>query len=258
MRRYSVFMDQLPQFSRLSLVQQFDSFRVESENFERDVHLLILGTLHAAKTYLSEELAAELAKIEKTLDKTRGGHQEYLADRHAELHWYYCDQERFVRNMAVVALASRLTHALREMARSAETFSPRKKKYGGGDKQQFQRLSIEYAERFGIDFSSNTDLIDFIEPMREVRNQIVHDGGQANPFKPLDVCSLDMSIDDMVDREFSTKYPQFVSGEGPNAEVNVSQERLEFMTGEIRRARESLRDRAAYAPTDVGGRRRQC
>ncbi|MFI5089635.1 MAG: hypothetical protein ACHP7P_06215 [Terriglobales bacterium] len=85
-------MDSSPQFSRLSLVSQFDSFHSESEDFQRDVHLLILGTLHAAKTYLSSELAAGGAKIESALEEATGGYHEHLADQHAELHMYYSDQ----------------------------------------------------------------------------------------------------------------------------------------------------------------------
>jgi hypothetical protein len=105
------------------------------------------------------------------LEKAAAGYYEHLADQQHELHMYYSDQERFVRNMAVVALASRLTHALREMARSAETFSSRKKRHGGTDKSEFQLLWAEYSERFGMNFDA--DLIAFIEPMRAVRNQIV-------------------------------------------------------------------------------------
>ena len=83
---------------------------------------------------------ADAAKIESALEKAAGGDYEHLADQQYQLHMYHSDQERFVRNMAVVALASRLTHSLREMARSAETFSSRKKRHGGTDKSEFQRL----------------------------------------------------------------------------------------------------------------------
>jgi hypothetical protein len=106
---------------------------------------------------------ADVAKIESALEKAAGGYYEHLADQD------YSDQERFVRNMAVVALASRLTHALREMARSAETFSSRKKRHGGTDKREFQRLWAEYSKRFGMNFDA--DLIAFIGPIRAVRNQ---------------------------------------------------------------------------------------
>jgi len=132
-----------------------------------------------------------------------------------------------VRNMAVVALASRLTYALREMARPVETFSSRKKRHGGTDKSEFQRLWAEYSERFGMNFDA--DLIAFIEPMRAVHNQIVHDGGQANPFKSQVELGLDSDFDDMLDLSFSKQYPQFVQGESSSAEVTVSEEQLEEM-----------------------------
>jgi hypothetical protein len=54
---------------------------------------------------------ADVAKIESALEKAAGGYYEHLADQQHEIHMYYSDQERLVRNMAVVALASRLTHA---------------------------------------------------------------------------------------------------------------------------------------------------
>ncbi|MFI5089636.1 MAG: hypothetical protein ACHP7P_06220 [Terriglobales bacterium] len=132
--------------------------------------------------------------------------------------------------MAVVALASRLTHALRQMARSAETFSPRKNgRYGGSGKSEFQRLWAEYSERFGMDFDANAGLIAFVEPMTAARNQIVHEGGQANPFKSLDALDLDADFDDMLDLSFSKKYSQFVQGESFGAEVSISEEQLEAM-----------------------------
>jgi hypothetical protein len=80
-------------------------------------------------------------------------------------------QERFLRNMALVALASRLTHALRNMTKSAESFSPRAKRYEKMTHlSEFNRLWLEYGERFGIDFTVHADRIAFVEPMREVRN----------------------------------------------------------------------------------------
>jgi hypothetical protein len=222
-------MDSFPQFSRLSLVKQFDFFQSECDYFERDVHLLILGTLHAATTYLSGELTGDVAKIKSALEKAGGEYHEYLIDQYAELKTYCTDQQRFVRNMAVVALASRLTHALRQMAKSAETFSPRRKRYGKGDMSEFQRLWAEYSERFGINLNDHADLIAFIEPMRVVRNQIVHDGGQANPFKSLDDSVPDRDFNDMLDISFSLKYPEFVDGEGSSAEVSVREDQLQAM-----------------------------
>lgn len=54
---------------------------------------------------------ADVAKIESALEKAAGGYYQHLADQQHELHRNYSDQERFVRNMAVVPFASRLSHA---------------------------------------------------------------------------------------------------------------------------------------------------
>ena len=53
---------------------------------------------------------ADVAKIESALEKAAGGCYEHLADQQHELHRNYSDQERFLRNMAVVPFASRLSY----------------------------------------------------------------------------------------------------------------------------------------------------
>jgi hypothetical protein len=92
---------------------------------------------------------------------------------------------------------------------------------------EFQRLWVEYKERFGIDFEANTSQIAFVEPLREVRNQIVHEGSEANTLKPLDEADLSGSDSGWLDMRFSEKYPEYVDGEGMSAEVSVSQELLD-------------------------------
>jgi hypothetical protein len=113
------------------------------------------------------------------------------------------------------------------MARSAETLSSRKKRQGRSDKSKFQRLWAEYSERFGMNFDA--DLIASIEPVRAVCNQIIHDGGQANPFKSQVELGLGSDFDDMLDLSFSKQYPKFVQGESSSADVTVSEEQLEEM-----------------------------
>jgi hypothetical protein len=63
--------------------------------------------------------------------------------------------------------------------------------------------------------------------MREVRNQIVHDGSEANKFKLLEEIDLNGGDAGYVDLWFSEKYPDYVSGSGMNAEVSVSAKQLE-------------------------------
>jgi len=120
-------------------------------------------------------------------------------------------RERFLRNMAFVALTSRLATALRNMAWAAESFSKRKRNYGSARMTKFEQLWVEYAERFDIDFTANADRIEFVETMRAVRNRLVHDG-------PEDGGRLDTA--------FSKKYPEYVSGSGIGAQVSVSETQL--------------------------------
>jgi hypothetical protein len=233
-------MSDVPRFSALSLVSSMNYFNIEVESFKRDVHLLIFGTLHAAKSALEAEVKEDDARIRAVMETATGDFHERLIDDLGEVHWYFADQERFLLNMALVALATSLTHALRQMSRSADTFSPRKRRYGGGDKSEFERLWIEFKERFGIDVRAQTERIAFIDPLREVRNQVVHDGGIANPYKllidvqdadsRLDERAITFDFDDLLDLRFSQTYPQFVQGEGSSAEVRVTHEQLQSMT----------------------------
>lgn len=205
-----------------------DVYRDEFEQFQWDIHILIEGTLFASIQYLDKRAREELSKIQSSLDKaTDDEYQQYLVDEHVDVLATNDGQERFLRNMALVALASRLTHALRKMARSAENFCPRKKQYGTKSMSEFARLFVEYTERFGIDFQSEAARIAFIEPMREVRNQIVHDGSEANTLKPFDEIDMDQGDSGLLDMWFSQKYPEYVHGMGYGAEVSVSQELLD-------------------------------
>jgi hypothetical protein len=212
----------------LSNASDHDSFYDEHHQFQWDIHILIEGTLDASIRYLTSEAETELKKIEEAMKKPCDDeYQEHLVDEHVEVLVTGSNQENFLRNMALVALASRLTHALRNMAKTAETFSPRKKRYGMKHMSEFNRLWVEYHERFGIDFEANKDRIAFVKTMQEVRNQIVHDGGEANTLKPLD--EMDWSNGDagLLDMSFSQKHPEYVSGSGLGAEVRVSEEQLQ-------------------------------
>jgi hypothetical protein len=207
-----------------ALLHDIDFYDDEYHQFQWDVHVLIRGTLHASVQHLDAKIQPCLANIETAIDKSQDTeHQQYLVDEHVDVLDTNSRQERFLTNMALVALASRLTHALRSMSRSAESFSPRQKRYGKKSMSEFGRLWLEYTERFGIDFRANADRIEFVETMREVRNQIVHDGGEANTFKPNDEIDWRADVVAYLDCSFSEKYPGYVSGD----EVNVSREQLE-------------------------------
>lgn len=210
------------------MFSDMDVFRDEFERFQRDVHILIVGTLSASIRYLDQKARTELESINTALERAKSDdYQQHLVDEHVDVLATNNDQERFLRNMALVALASRLTHSLRTMARSAEVFSPRKKRYGTRDMSEFARLFAEYGERFGIDFQAASQKIAFVDPMREVRNQIVHEGSEANTLKPIDEMNFNLGDAGYLDMTFSDRFPEYVEGTGMGAEVNVTNEQLD-------------------------------
>jgi len=208
--------------------QHFEIYPLEADSFEADVRVLIQNTLRGALDQLSGAARAELTAIETALKKTTDDEaQDHLVDEHVDVLAQGLSQQRFLRNMALVALASRLTHALRRMARTAEHFRPRKKSYGRDS--EFEQLWREYTDRFSIDFSANAPRIAFVEPMRKVRNRIVHDGAEANGWNSSTIESLQRGEGPILDTSFSEAYPEFVAGEGWDAEVVVSQEQIDSM-----------------------------
>ena len=118
-------------------------------------------------------------------------------------------------------------HTLKKMARLAEHFCPSTHNYEG--KSEFLRLWAEYEARFSIDFKAHAHKIAFVEPMVRVRNQIVHEGADANTWNDATLESLRQGQEPMLDTAFSKAYPHFVTGEGWDAEVVVSQEQLDLM-----------------------------
>ena len=210
------------------LLLNHDAYEGEHYQFQWDVHILIEGTLNASIRYLDSEVRTELTKIEEAMKKPLDDEiHEHLVDEHAEVIITASRQESFLRNMVLVGLASRLTHALRNMAKFTETFSARKGRYGNTSMSEFDRVWAEYQERFGIDFVANKDRIAFVEAMQKVRNQIVHDGSEANTFKPLNEIDWNSGEAGYLDLSFSRKYPEYVWGSGLGAEVMVSKEQLQ-------------------------------
>lgn len=209
------------------MLSHWDQYGDEYEQFQRDVHILIEGTLDAALKYLDSEASQNLTSIERMMENAQSDYHEHLTDEHVDAQMQNASQETFLRNMALVALTSRLTHSLRKMARVAETFSPQAKSYGKSDMSEFERLWLEYRERFGIDFEANAARIAFVKALQKVRNQIVHEGGEANTFKPISQLDPDGGDAGLLDLRFSEKYPQYVCGEDRDAEVSVSEALLE-------------------------------
>jgi hypothetical protein len=208
-------------------LSQTDSYQDEYNQFQWDVHILIEGTLDAGIRYLATQTQTELVKLEAVMQRPLNDeYHQHLVDEHGDVLATNSRQEQFLRNIALVALASRLTHALRNMARASESFSKRRKNYGGKG-SEFDQLWREYTDRFGIDFEANAERIAFVETMRKVRNKIVHAGAEANTFKPLDESDLSGGEAGYLNMEFSKEYPEYVSGTGVGAEVSVSEKQLE-------------------------------
>jgi uncharacterized protein YbcI len=214
-------------FSLPDWLSKMDFYRHEYVQFQWDVHILIEGTLDASIRYLDTQTRAELPKIEEVMHRSLDGeYYRHLEDEYGVAEARNSSQEQFLRNMALVALTTRLTHALRKMARSAESFNVRKKRYGKKNMSEFGRLWLEYADRFGIDFEVNADRIAFVEIIQKVRNQIVHNGAEANTLKPFDDIDLNSGDAGYFDMRFSREYPEYVSGTGSGAEVSVSEVQL--------------------------------
>jgi hypothetical protein len=197
----------------------FDSFGLDAYLFEHDVHLLILGTLSAAERMLSQQVDKELAEIKAAVEKY-GGNQR-LDDDWVDTLSTHSEQLRFLRNNGLVALVSHLYRAMRDMATAANNFvenaGPDNYRKGSfGKKGEWALLLNEYEERFKIVFKSESPL-NFLRPMVDARNCIVHDGGK--PYRINDDLSLDESP--------AATFPSYVKGEGWSAEVEVSQELLE-------------------------------
>jgi hypothetical protein len=202
----------------------WDSFQMEADAFERDVHMLIIKGLEAGTRLLTSETQAEDDKLMAHLAKGKRDAADHLAQEQADIWIELWQQEVFLRNMALVALMSRLTHALLSMLSSAEPWAPRRSDaYNGQD--EFKKIWGAFQSRFSLNFSSR--YIGWIEPYRRARNRIVHNGGQANPMKPFDEIDIDRGDEGMYDVSFSKKYCRFVHGSGFSAEVVVTEELLD-------------------------------
>jgi len=73
--------------------------------------MLILTGLDAGLKLLNTETQAEDDKLMQYLPKAKGDAAEHLAQEQADMWIQLSQQEAFLRNMALVALMSQLTHA---------------------------------------------------------------------------------------------------------------------------------------------------
>jgi hypothetical protein len=103
----------------VTMSDHFDLFSMEADAFESDVHVLIREALNAALEHLSPKADADQASLEDFMKTvTDDDYHEHLVDEHVGVMSQYGDQERFLRNIALVALASPRAAALPRNARS--------------------------------------------------------------------------------------------------------------------------------------------
>ena len=214
-----------------SWIIEWDAYEAEANYFVEDVYVLVLNTLHASSRYLSEEAEKQQARIESHLEGAKDEPAGRLAQDHADIGIELAEQERFLRNQALVSLMSRLTYGLFRMTRLADTWNE-PNLHGGSrhrnedGRDEFKKIWREYRERFNINFSAKH--IGFVDRYRRVRNRIVHCGGQANTFLSYGEIDFQTGIDGGLDESFSRDYPEFVTGEGRNAQVEVTDDLLEL------------------------------
>jgi hypothetical protein len=215
-------------FAREEWVFEHDSYLHELENFQRDAYILIHSSLHTGINALTAEGDAADAELTPYLESAKGEHHEFLVDRQVSSWMDINDQQTFLRNMALVALLSRLIHALTSLAKSAQGFSPRKKCKGMGD---FGNLWCEFRTRFSIDLvEDEKGKIEFIDPLRRARNIVVHAGGEV--YKPGVFIGMDTSEieKEAFDLTFFQDCPHLVEDEGMSGSVHITQQILDEAT----------------------------
>ena len=205
---------------------RWDSFRREFEKFNEEAHTLILWPLDAAMSHLKAEAETADAKLEPRFSASTGDEREYYIEQQQNNWQYFSDQERFLRNMALVGLLSLLTHTLNAMLHAAIFVSRKRSSYRKQGDSEFTEIWREFEKRFGIDFfEANKELVAFIEPLRLARNKIVHNGGEAHTAKHVDDVVFDAGEEGYFDVSFSKEYPQFVD-DGFPAHIRITDEQL--------------------------------
>jgi hypothetical protein len=206
-------------------------------------------------SHLKPEAEAEDGKLEPRFSVSTGDEREYYIEQQQRNWQYFGDQERFLHNMALVGLLSLLTHTLNALLRAGSFVTRKKGSYRKQGDSEFAEIWREFEKRFGIDFFEvNKELVEFIEPLRRARNQIVHNGGEAHIAKHVDDIVLDAGEEGYFDLSFSKAYPHFVDDERFPARIRITDEHLNAAiesaiklvqwTSEQLRAKELEADRA--------------
>jgi hypothetical protein len=188
-------------------IRGMNFFSMEADHFERDVHVIILGTLEAGTTYLTGQSEETDKEIDDYLKTAKGEAAEHAVEMQVDSWSRLSEQVDFLRNMALVALLSRLTHALRQVCRQGDIYAPLNPKgYGNPRDDEFKKIWAEFRERFGIEFAEES--VTLIDALRRARNMVVHNGAKAKAALPMD--KVDFSTSEFYDTKFITNYPQFV------------------------------------------------
>ncbi len=197
-----------------------DFFRFEHRKLERDLRTVVMDSLEAGIKQLSREFKTIEKRYDARLDVATAEEENWIIDDFIDLRADHEDQDRFLRNIALVALLSRLTHTLHQLAWHGESIAPRTAtEYQGSN--EFQKLWAEFRTRFGIEVTPRH--IQWIEPLRKA-NLIIHNGGDAHPIKYERTQSgLFQAVRD---KSFSKRHLHMVDGDDHASDVRITQIQL--------------------------------
>lgn len=182
----------------------------EAECFREDLHLRIVGTAETMNRILEGQADAVLCNLRKA--EAEGRLHEERADVEMAAVCDSIEHSRFTYNWAHVMLATRVLDFLRKLSSRLTDVQP-KGKYSGSS--EVQRLTAEFAARFGIDFSKVPVGDSFLEGMVIARNKIVHNGAMAwelssRPDTILVEGAEETWCPSNFDQEFVERFPEYV------------------------------------------------
>lgn len=125
------------------MLLEWDILGDEFRQFEWDLNVLIKWTLDGGRKRLSDRVDSELAKLDE-YRKLPNADQEHLTSEWVDILEMHNEQDIFLRNAALVSLATLLNVTIRRMLRQAD-FKPRNDgRYLG--KHEFARFWTEFKD----------------------------------------------------------------------------------------------------------------
>ena len=204
---------------------QMDFFAHESRWLERDIEILVLDAMNAGVQAVNGRLERTRARLKEDDQGATEQEKNWAIDYFVDIRDEHDQQVRFLRNMAAVALLSRLAHALNKLAKDGDTFAPRDPPgYGRAHENEFRKLWLEFDQRFGV--TAPSQHVKWLKPLIAARIHIVHNGGEAVKAKPSDQVTEATPFTDHWDHRFLDQFPDFVDGEGFTAKVRVTEDQL--------------------------------